>query len=164
MLSVNGRNLEYRGTRGDHGLVRDRLGWPRVDCGQSPAMRFGQGWIASKVLRWGLPKGGSQVKPCDEVLPKGGLRTKSCDGVCSRVDCKQSPAMVFAQGWIASETLQWGFAQGWIARWLRDNCATILNQDRSANERCNGSSGNYKMGTAKGKLQKGKDVDDNRWE
>ena len=104
---------------GVHGEIADRSGTDRVD----------QGWIAGEDLQWGLVKGGSQAKPCDEVLPKGGSRAKSCNGVCPRVDrewnpamrfCpkvdrEQSPAMVFAQGWIASEILQWGFAQGWIA-------------------------------------------------
>ena len=80
-------------------------------CLQVLRWGFTQGWIASKVLQWWLSKGGSQAKSSDDVH-------KSCDGVYPRVDREQSPAMIFAQGWIAG--------------WLRDNCATLLNQDRSA--------------------------------
>ena len=123
---MNGRNLECRGTRADRGSVRFDQEWiasgvlrwclpkggswaksyddvcPRAVREQSPAMMFAQGWIASKVLRW--------------CLPKRGLQMKSCDDICPKVDRERSLAMMFAQGW--------------IARWLRDNCATILNQDR----------------------------------
>ena len=149
MLSVNGRNSGYRSTRRGRESVRDRSGWsrakscddvckscdevcprvdrkrspammfaspamrfyPRVDRERSPAMMIVQGWIASEVLRWWLPKGGS--------------RAKSCDDDCPRVDRKRSPAMMFTSPAM-------GFTQGWIAGWLRDNCATLLNQDRSA--------------------------------
>ena len=154
MLSVNGRSSGYRGTRGDRGSVRDRSGWsrakscddickscdevyPRVDRERSPAMMIAQGWIASKVLRWWL-----QVLRWG--LPKGGSRAKSCNDDCPRVGRKRSSAMMIAQGWIAG--------------WLRDNCATLLNHDRSA-------TGTMAVqGTAKGELRRGKGVDDNRWE
>ena len=44
---------------------------------------------------------------CGSVrLTKGGSWAKSCNEVWSRVDRERSPAMRFAQGWIASETLQ----------------------------------------------------------
>ena len=136
MLSVNGRNSECKGTRGDHRSVRDRSGWPRVDDGQSPAMRFGQWWIASETLQWSFAQGWIASKVLQWCLPNGRSQVKSCDSVCPRVDRGWNPEMVFAQGW--------------IAKWLRDDCATILNQDRSANGRCNGSSGNCKGGIAKG--------------
>ena len=109
-------------------------------------MRFAQGWIASEVLQW--------------CLPKGGLRAKSYDDVCPKVDCEQSPVMRFAQGWIASKVcndvcLRVDREQNPTMRlcprvdreW---SSAMILNQDRSANRRCNGSLGNCKGGTAKG--------------
>ena len=154
--------------QGYTGRLRIGQVWPRVDREWSLAMMFAQGWIVSKVLRWCLPKGGS--------------RTKSCDDVCPRVDRKRSPAMRFAQGWIASEVLRWClpkgrsrtkscddvcprvdrerspammFAQGWIARWLRDDCATILNQDRQIRARTDTMA---VRGTAKGELRRGESV------
>ena len=54
--------------------------WLMVDCGQSPTIMFGQGWIASEVLRWCLTKGRLQAKSRDDVWPQ--------------VDRKQSPAMM----------------------------------------------------------------------
>ena len=39
-------------------------------------------------------------------LTKGGSRAESCDEVCPKVVRDQSPAMIFAQGWIVSKVLQ----------------------------------------------------------
>ena len=166
MLSVNGRNLECRGTRVDRRSVRSTKGGsqakscddvcPRVVCERSPAMMFDQGWFANKVLQW--------------CLPKDGLQAKSYDDVWSKVVRKQSPAMMIVQGW--------------LARWLRDNCATILNQDKQIRARTDTMAvwgtakgelrrGNCEEGTAKGELRKGnckggtakgRECDDNKWE
>ena len=40
-------------------------------------------------------------------LTKGRLRAKFCNDACPKLGCKQSPAMMFAQGWIASKVLRW---------------------------------------------------------
>ena len=66
------------------------------------------------------------------------------------------------------------FAQEWIAKWLRNNCAMILNQDGQIRAKTDTMAvrgtakgelrrGNCKRGTAKRELQKGKSVNDNRW-
>ena len=119
---VLGQIADYSGT--DWATI----GWPRVDRGQSPAMMFGQGWIASEVLRWCLTESRSRAKSCNDVWP--------------RVDRKQSPAMMLDQGWIAGAVV------------------------RTCKSKYEGSShkGRYDGRLRKGKLQRGNCVADNRWE
>ena len=70
------------------GQIVDRSGIDQVN----------QKWIAGKALQWYLAKGKSQIK--------------SSNDVCLRVDCEQSPVMMFAQGWIANKVLRWCLPKG----------------------------------------------------
>ena len=108
---------------------------PKVDREQSPVMSFSQWWIASGVLQWGLLKGRLQAKSCNKICPRVDYEWKSAMRFCPKVDCKRSPAMVFAQGW--------------IARWLRDNCATYLTK---TDPRTDGAMAVWEI--AKGELQR----------
>ena len=149
MLSVNGRNSECRGTRGNRGSVRLTQGGsqakscndvcPKVVRKQSPALMFAQGWFANKVLRWCLPKGGS--------------RTKFCVDVCPKVVRKRSPAMKFVQRWFANKVLRWC-----LTRTDRSVQRQILWQFGKLRRR------NCKERTAKGELQRRESINNNRWE
>ena len=100
--------------RGDAQRERKKL---RVQgyTGRSRIGQVDQRWIASKVLR--------------RYLPKGGLRTKPCDDVCPRVVCKRSPAMMFAQGWIVSKVLWWCLTKGGLrTKSCDDDCPRVARQ------------------------------------
>ena len=152
MLSVNGRSSECRGTRG-----RSRIGRGQIRLIAGEVLR----WYL-QVLRWGLPKGGSRAKSCDDDC-------KSCDDDCPRVDRERSPAMMIAQGWIASEVLRWwlqvlrwGLPKGGSrAKSCNDDCPRVdrrmakgrlrdVTKLRQIRDKNNGSSGNCEGGTAKG--------------
>ena len=142
--------------------IADRSGTDQVDRGRSPAMifaspamRFTQGWIASEVLRWWLPKGGS--------------RAKFCDDDCPRVDRERSPAMMiaspamrFTQGWIASKVLRWWLPKGGsLAKFCDGDCPRVdcrmakgwlrdITKPRQIRDRNNGSFRELRRGNCEG--------------
>ena len=129
-----------------------------------------QRWITSEVLQWGLVKGGSRAKSCDDVWP--------------RMDHKQSPTIMFGQGWIASEALQWCLTrgsllngQGTVVWQYLTKGQTRKGRYKRAREdarkgRCkrtwkDARKGRYVQGQVqmrKGELWRGKCVDSKRWE
>ena len=59
-------------------------------------------------------------------LIKDGSRAKSYNEVWPRVDCKQSPVMMFVQGWIANKVLQWCLPKGRLqAKSCNDVCSKV---------------------------------------